>query len=243
MREAGRIVALTHAHLKPHIHPGISTSELNTLADAFIRSHDATPTFLNYGAGSADSAFPASICTSINDEVVHGIPHSQRSLHPGDLLSIDVGVTYHGWAADSGWTYPVDAISMQAQRLLELSEAALWSGIDQARAGKRLGDIAAAVQRHVESAGFTVLRELTGHGIGREMHEPPTVLNYGLAGTGLRLQAGMTLALETMVGAGGWRVVVDADGWTTRTLDGSLSAHFEHTLTITDGPAEILTLP
>ncbi len=243
MREAGRLVALTHAHLKPYIHPDISTGELDALAEAFIRSRGAEPTFLNYGAGSADVAFPASVCTSINDEAVHGIPSLQRRLHHGDLLSLDVGVTYHGWVADSGWTYPVGDIDANAQALLDACQSALWSGIDQSRAGNRLGDIAAAVQHRVETAGFTVLRELTGHGIGREMHQPPAVLNYGMAGTGMYLQAGMTLALEVAATAGGWRVRVDADGWTTRTDDGSLSAHCEHTIAITNGPALILTLP
>lgn len=243
MREAGRLVALTHAHLKPYIHPGISTGELNALAEAFIRDHGAEPAFLNYGAGSAETAFPASICTSINDEAVHGIPSFQRRLRHGDLFSLDVGVTYHGWMADSGWTYPVGVLDAKAQRLLESCQTALWSGIEQARSGNRLGDIGAAVQQSVESAGFTVLRELTGHGIGREMHQPPAVLNYGKAGVGLRLQSGMALALEVVAGAGGWRVLVDADGWTTRTADGSLSAHCEHTVAVTNGSAQILTLP
>lgn len=243
MRDAGRLVALTHLHLKPHIRPGISTGELNLLAETFIRSHGATPTFLGYGASSTGAAFPAAICTSINDEAVHGIPDPQRRLHHGDLISIDVGVTYRGWVADSGWTYPVGDIDSQAQRLLEVCESALWAGIGQARSDHRLGDLAAAVQDCVESAGYTVLRELAGHGIGREMHQPPTVLNYGNAGTGLRLQAGMTLAIEVAIGASGWRVSVDADGWTTRTADGSLSAHCEHTIAIADGPARILTLP
>ncbi len=248
MREAGRIIALTHAHLKPFIHPGISTAELNRLAEDFIRSHGATPTFLGYGRGLATGrpavdGFPAAICTSLNDEVVHGIPDPRRILHAGDLLSIDVGVTYQGWVADSGWTYPVGAISTDAQRLLDVTEAALWAGIEQTRPGNRLGDVSAAVQRCVETRGFTILRELTGHGVGREMHEPPHVLNYGSPGVGPLLRPGLTLALETMVGTGGWRVQTDADGWTVRTQDGSLSAHFEHTIALTSDGIEILTVP
>lgn len=243
MREAGRLAALTLAHLKPHIQPGISTGQLNTLAETFIRSHGALPTFLNYGADDTVAAFPACICTSINDEAVHGIPSPHRCLHPGDLISLDVGVTYNGWVADCGWTYPVGEIDAEAQRLLAVCEAALWAGIDLARTGNRLGDIGAAVEQNVEGAGFTVLRELTGHGIGREMHQPPTILNHGRAGSGLRLQVGMTLAVEVAISAGGWRVSLDADGWTTRTSDGMLSAHCEHTIAITDGPALILTLP
>lgn len=242
MQEAGRLAALTLAHLKSHIQPGVATGALNDLAESIIRSRGAEPTFLNYGAGSTGAAFPACICTSINDEAVHGIPSPQRRLHPGDLLSLDVGVTHQGWVADTGWTYPVGDIDPRAQRLIEVCESALWAGIDQARAGSRLGDIGAAVQQVVERAGFTVLRELTGHGIGREMHQLPAVLNYGNAGSGLRLQAGMTLALEVAIGAGGWRVSVDADGWTTRTADSSLSAHCEHTIAITPGPARILTI-
>lgn len=246
MRAAGRIVALTHAHLKPLIHPGISTAELNRVAEDFIRSHGAIPTFLGYGRGvaigAAANGFPAAICTSLNDEVVHGIPSPRRILHEGDLLSIDVGVTHQGWVADSGWTYPVGAISTNAQRLLDATEAALWAGIAQARPGNRLGDVSAAVQRCVETRGFTILRELTGHGVGREMHEAPHVLNYGAPGVGPLLRPGLTLALETMVGTSGWRVQTDPDGWTVRTQDGSLSAHFEHTIALTSDGAEILTI-
>jgi methionyl aminopeptidase len=242
MREAGRLAALTLAHLKPYIRPGVATGELNTLAETFIRGHGAEPTFLNYGADRAGVAFPASICASINDEAVHGIPSPQRRLHSGDLLSLDVGVTYGGWVADTACTYAVGEIEAEAQRLLRACEAALWAGIDQARAGNHLGDIGAAIQQSVEGAGCTVLRELTGHGIGREMHQAPTVLNHGRAGAGMRLQSGMTLAIEVAIGAGGWRTSTDADGWTTRTADGSLSAHCEHTIAITAGPAHILTL-
>ncbi|NUQ37252.1 MAG: type I methionyl aminopeptidase [Caldilineales bacterium] len=236
MRQAGQIVARTHQALRPHIRPGISTAELDAIALDFIRSQDATPTFLGY------RGFPASICTSINDELVHGIPSPTRHLAVGDIISIDVGATYRGWVGDSGWTYAVGPISAAAQQLLDVTEAALWAGIAQARAGNRIGDIAAAMQELVEQAGFSVVREYTSHGVGRQMHEPPSILNYGQPGTGLRLRPGMTFALEPMVQAGDWRTRVDADAWTVRTRDGSLSAHFEHTIAITTADAEILTV-
>ncbi len=235
MREAGRVVALVLEALSAHVQPGVSTADLNDIADDLIRCHGARPTFLGY------RGFPASVCISINDEVVHGVPRPDVFLKEGDIVSIDVGATYQGWVADAGRTYPVGRISRQAQALIETTRGALLAGIEQARAGRRLGDISAAIQRHVEDRRFTILRELTGHGIGREMHEEPEILNYGHPGVGLRLKPGMTLALEPMVSAGGWRIRLDNDGWTVRTLDGSLSAHFEHTIAITDGPAEILT--
>jgi len=236
MRQAGRIVARTHEILRPHIRPGISTAELDAIAADFIRSQDAIPTFLGY------RDFPASICTSINDELVHGIPHPTRVLAAGDIISIDIGATYRGWVGDSGWTYAVGAISAAAQRLLDVTEAALWAGIAQAQAGNHLGDIAAAIQDTVERQGFSVVREYTSHGVGRQMHEEPSILNYGQPGVGLRLRPGMTFALEPMVNAGDWRTRVDADAWTVRTQDGTLSAHFEHTIAITTAEAEILTV-
>lgn len=235
MREAGRIVAKVHEAMRQAVRPGVSTAELDALAEDIIRSHDAIPTFLGY------HGFPASICTSINDELVHGIPSPERVLKEGDIISIDVGATYRGWVGDSAWTYPVGAISQEAKALLEATEGALWAGIAQARADHRLGDISAAIQRYVESRGFSIIREYSGHGVGRQMHEPPKILNYGQAGTGIRLRPGMTLALEPMVAAGHWLTRVDADGWTVRTQDGSLSAHFEHTIAVTDDAPVILT--
>ncbi len=235
MREAGRIVAKVHQALGAAVRPGISTAALDTLAERIIRDHGAMPTFLGY------RGFPASICTSINDEIVHGIPSPHRILQEGDIISIDVGATYHGWVGDSAWTYPVGEISPQAQRLLQVTEEALWAGIAQARAGHRLGDISAAIQAHVESHGFSVIREYGGHGVGRAMHEPPSILNYGRPGTGMRLRPGMTFALEPMVAVGHWLTRTDADGWTVRTQDGSLSAHFEHTLAVTEDEPWVLT--
>lgn len=236
MREAGRIVARTHETLIKYIRPGVTTAELDAIAEDVIRSHDALPTFLGY------QGFPASICSSINDEIVHGIPHPKRVLHEGDIISIDVGATYRGWVGDSGWTYGVGRITPEAQQLLAVTEGALWAGIEQAQGGNRLGDISAAVQTYVESRGFAVIREYTSHGVGRQMHEEPELLNYGEPGTGIRLRPGMTLALEPMVAAGGWLTSVDDDTWTVRTHDGKLSAHFEHTIAITPGQATVLTI-
>ncbi len=235
MREAGRIVAKVHEAMREAVRPGVSTAELNAIAEEIIRSHDAIPTFLGY------RGFPASICTSINDEIVHGIPSPERFLQEGDIISIDVGATYRGWVGDSAWTYPVGEISQEARALLEATEGALWAGIEQARAGHRLGDISAAIQAHAEGRGFSIIREYSGHGVGRQMHEPPRILNYGRPGTGMRLRPGMTFALEPMVAVGHWLTRVDADGWTVRTQDGSLSAHFEHALAVTHGDPVILT--
>ena len=206
LREAGRIVARVHEAMRANVRPGVSTSELDSIAEDIIRSHDAVPTFLGY------HGFPASICTSINDELVHGIPNPRTILVEGDIISIDVGATYKGWVGDSGWTYPVGEISQQAQHLLAVTESALWEGIAAAQSGHRLGDISSAIQQYVESHGLSVVREYTGHGVGREMHEPPQILNYGKPGTGIRLRPGMTLALEPMVNCGHWLTRIDADG-------------------------------
>ncbi|NOZ49570.1 MAG: type I methionyl aminopeptidase [Chloroflexi bacterium] len=235
LRAAGRVVAKVHEAMRQNVRPGISTAELNAIAEDIIRSHGAVPTFLGY------RGYPASICTSFNDEIVHGIPSPQAILRSGDIVSIDVGATLHGWVGDSAWTYPVGSISQQAQQLLQATEGALWAGIEQAVAGKRLGDISAAVQHYAESRGFAVVREYTGHGVGRTMHEPPQVLNYGKAGTGMRLRSGLTIALEPMITAGGWLTKIDADGWTVRTADGSLSAHFEHSIALNTQKAILLT--
>ncbi len=235
LREAGRIVARVHEAMRQAIRPGVSTAELDAIAEDVIRSNNATPTFLGY------HGFPASICTSINDEIVHGIPSPDRLLKDGDIISVDVGATYHGWVGDSAWTYAVGRITPEAQRLLKTTEGALWAGIDHARANARLGDVSAAIQQYAESRGFAIVREYGGHGVGRRMHEPPQILNYGRPGTGLRLQPGLCFALEPMITAGHWLTQTDADGWTVRTRDGSLSAHFEHTLAVTTGEPMIMT--
>jgi len=237
MREAGRIVAEVHAKLQERLHPGVTTGELDALAEEIISEHRAVPSFKGY------RGFPASICASINEEVVHGIP-SHRRLREGDILSVDVGAIYQGYHGDSAWTYAIGEVSGEARRLLEVTEGALYAGIAQARAGHRFGDVAAAIQKHVESRGFAVVREYTGHGIGRHMHEDPQILHYVHPkdpNRNHRLRPGMTFALEPMVNVGTWKTAVLADGWTVVTGDGQLSAHFEHTLAITDGEAEILT--
>ena len=236
LRESGRIVARGHEAMQRAVRVGVSTAELDAIAEDIIRSNGAIPTFLGY------HGFPASICTSINDEIVHGIPSPERLLKEGDIISIDVGATYKGWVGDSAWTYPVGRISEDAQALLDATEGALWAGIEQARSGNRLGDISAAVQAYAEMRGFAIIREYTGHGVGHQMHEPPQVLNYGQPGTGIRLRPGLVFALEPMVAAGHWLTKQDDDGWTVRTQDGSLSAHFEHTLAVTPDDPMIMTI-
>jgi methionyl aminopeptidase len=243
MREAGRIVARVHEMLREMIRPGITTADLNIKADQFIRAHGAIPAFLGY-PHTGKNDFPASICTSINEEIVHGIPSRKRWLEPGDIIGIDVGAVYRGWVGDSAWTYAVGTVDDECRRLMEATEEALWAGIRQARVGKRLADISEAIETSVKRRGFAVVREYTGHGVGRKMHEEPQVLNYvpDKGGRGPRLRAGMTFALEPMVNAGTWRTRTLADGWTVVTADGKRSAHFEHTLAVTDGEPEILTV-
>ena len=219
---------------------GITTKELDGFAEEFIRSQNAEPAFKGYGADRRN-LYPASICTSINDEVVHGIP-SGRTLREGDIIAVDVGVKKQEFYGDGAWTFQIGNISEEKLLLMRVAEDSLYKGIGQARAGNRVHDISAAVQRHVEAAGFSVVRDLVGHGVGRYLHEDPAVPNYGKAGTGMLLQSGMTIAIEPMVNAGAYDVKVDNDGWTVRTSDGSSSAHFEHTILITDHEPEILTM-
>ncbi|GAB4567205.1 MAG: type I methionyl aminopeptidase [Anaerolineae bacterium] len=243
MRKAGRIVAEVHELMKRMIRPGVSTAELDAAAEDLIRRRNAIPAFKGYPHTGVND-FPATICASINEELVHGIPSPTRVLREGDIISIDVGAVYEGYYGDSAWTYPVGKISEEAQRLLEATEGALFAGIEAARAGHRLREVSAAIQRYVEERGFSVVREYTGHGIGRQMHEPPQILNYvnPLDGDGrLEMRPGLTMALEPMVNAGGWQTRVLSDRWTVVTADGSLSAHFEHTIAVTDGEPEILT--
>jgi methionyl aminopeptidase len=217
-----------------HVRPGVTTAELDGLADEFIRSHGGVPTFKGY------RGYPAATCISPNSMVVHGIP-GRHALQEGDIVSFDVGVTLDGFVADSAYTFGVGEISDEAQRLLDACQAALAAGIEQARAGNRVGDISAAVQRATEDAGFSVVRSLVGHGVGRSMHEEPQIPNFGIPGRGPLLQDGMTLAIEPMITAGGPHIVLADDEWSISTADGSLSAHFEHTVAVTaDGP-RILT--
>ena len=236
MRRAGQVVALTLQRLAQAARPGVTTGELDRIAEATIRSFGATASFYNlYG-------YPAHICASVNDEVVHGIP-GDRALKEGDIISFDVGATVEEMIADGALTVGVGPISPEAERLLRVTREALRLGLKQARAGKRVRDVAQAVQRHVESHGYSVVRQLVGHGVGRAMHEAPQVPNFVDAGAPGReaLVPGMTLAIEPMVNQGGAEVVQDRDGWTYRTQDGSLSAHFEHTVVVMDQGCEILT--
>ena len=243
MREAGRIVARVHEAMREMIKPGVTTAQLNAKAEAIIRAHNAIPTFLGY-PHTGRNDFPASICASINEELVHGIPSPKRWLEPGDIISIDVGATYKGWVGDSAWTYPVGDVDEESLRLLEATEGSLWAGIAAARAGNHLVDISRAVEAYVVQRGFSVVREYTGHGVGRRMHEDPQVLNYvpAGAGNGPRLKPGMTFALEPMVNVGVWQTKALADGWTVVTADGKRSAHFEHSIALTEGEPEILTV-
>ncbi len=234
MREAGRIVALTHQELKKHIKPGITTLELDQIAEDFIRSQGAIPSFKGY------NGFPGSICASVNEELVHGIP-GPRVLKDGDIISIDIGAMYNGYHGDSAWTYPVGKISDAAQHLLTVTEQALYEGLAQAKPGNRLSDISHAIQTYVEKHGYSVVREYVGHGIGQNLHEDPPVPNYGLPNRGPLLKKGMTLAIEPMVNQGKRDVRVLSNNWTVVTMDNSLCAHFEHTIVITDNGFEILT--
>lgn len=231
---AGEIVAETIAHVGRHIEPGITTAELDRIGEEFIRSHGGVPTSKGY------RGFPAALCISPNDMVVHGIPGSY-TVREGDLISIDIGITLDGLVADSAYTFPVGEIDARAQRLLAVGKEGLDAGIERARLGNRVGDISAAVQQVVEEAGFSVVRTLVGHGVGRFYHEDPQIPNFGFPGHGERLREGMTIAIEPMITAGAPDVYVHADGWSISTDDGSLAAHFEHTVAITgDGP-RILT--
>jgi len=236
IRENGRIIGLTLSYLKEKIRPGIKTIELDKFAEEFIVKRNAIPAFKGY------HGYPGNICTSINDEVVHGIP-GERVLKEGEIISVDIGVLKNGFYADGAWTFPIGEISDQTKRLLEVTLKSLEAGISQALTGNRLGDISYAVQSLAEKNGYSVVRDLTGHGIGRQMHEDPPVPNFGSPGTGLLLKEGMILAIEPMVNAGGYEIKTLEDNWTVVTLDGSLSAHFEHTIAVTQDGPEILTLP
>jgi methionyl aminopeptidase len=235
MREAGRLVGEVLTELAAAVAPGVSTADLDELAEKRIRQAGATPAFKGY------HGYPATICASINDEVIHGIPSGRRVLNEGDIISIDVGASLDGYFGDSALTLPVGQISEPAASLLRVTEEALYKAIDEAKAGRRVSDIGHAVQKHVEAYGYSVVREFVGHGIGQKMHEEPQIPNYGEPGHGPRLAEGMVLAIEPMVNAGTAAVKVLADGWTAVTRDKSLSAHFEHTVAVTAGDPWILT--
>jgi methionyl aminopeptidase len=239
LREAGRINARALDAVRQLIRPGVTTAELDAAAENVIRKHGATPTFKGY---PGPYPYPASICVSINEQLVHGIP-GKRKLQAGDIVSIDCGSTFEGFVGDSAITVGVGEIPPLAQRLIEVTEQALYEGIRQMRSGNRVGDVSAAIQTFVENAGFNVTREYTGHGVGRQMHEGPQVPNYGIAGRGQVLRQGMTIALEPMVLVGTSQTRVLPDQWTVVSADGSLTAHWEHSVAITEGDALILTLP
>ncbi|MBP8975809.1 MAG: type I methionyl aminopeptidase [Bacteroidetes bacterium] len=239
MRESNRIVADVLKLIGSMLQPGITTMELDRVAEDYIRSNGGEPAFKGYGWDKRN-LFPATLCTSINEEVVHGIP-SHRELQEGDLLSIDVGVKKNGYYGDGAWSFPIGRVTEEKQRLLTVTREALEKGIEQARVGKKLHDISATIQQYVEANGFSVVRDLVGHGIGAQLHEDPSVPNYGKPGTGPELKNGMTLAIEPMVNSGTWKVNILSDGWTVITADRSPSAHFEHTIAIINGKAEILT--
>jgi methionyl aminopeptidase len=234
MRKAGRIVAETHRLLANSIQPGITTKELDKIAEDYIQAQGAVPSFKGY------NGFPGSICASVNDELVHGIP-GQRKLSEGDIISIDIGAQYQGYHGDSAWTYPVGKISETAQKLLDVTERSLYAGLEIAKPDVRLYTISHAIQKCIEDEGFSVVREYVGHGIGSSLHEEPQIPNYGVPERGPRLRQGMVLAIEPMVNVGERFVKTLEDNWTVVTIDGSICSHFEHTIAITADGFEILT--
>lgn len=240
MRRANQLVGKTLGELAKHIKPGVTTLQLDKIADEFIRDHGAVPTFKNF-PNPYGAPFPASICTSVNDAVVHGVPSDEDVLKDGDIVSIDCGTLLDGFNGDSAYTFCVGEVSDEVKKLLKTTREALYLGIENAVAGRHVGDISCAVQDHCEKEGYGVVRELTGHGIGREMHEDPQVPNYGRRGNGILLKAGMCIAIEPMITMGNRSIYMMPDCWTIRTRDGKPAAHFEHTIAIRQGKAEILS--
>ena len=236
MKEACIISAGALQTVAKAVEPGVSTAELDRLAEEYIRSKGAVPNFKNY------QGYPATACISINNEVIHGIPSKQRILKEGDIVSVDLGAMYEGYHGDNAATFAVGDVSPEAKRLMDVTRESLYEGINAARPGGRIGDISHAVQSYVEANGFSVVRQFVGHGVGTKLHEDPEVPNFSKAGHGFRLMPGMTLAIEPMVNAGDYQVRVLKDGWTTVTSDGSLSAHFEHTVVITEDGPKIMTV-
>lgn len=236
MREAGKILADVHDKLEEIIAPGISTLDIDRKGEELIRKAGCIPSFLNY------EGYPASICVSVNDEVVHGIPTDSRKLQEGDIVSLDAGVIYEGYHSDAARTYGVGTISEESKRLIEITRLSFYEGIKNAYAGNHLHDISASIQKFVEKNGFSVVRDLVGHGVGAQLHEEPQIPNYKPVGRGPKLRPGMTLAVEPMVNAGDWKIWILEDDWTVVTRDGSKSAHYENTILITEGEPEILSL-
>ncbi len=236
MREAGRILAAVHEELGQAIRPGISTLEIDQLGEKLIRGYGCIPSFKDY------NGYPASICVSVNDEVVHGIPHKDRILKDGDIVSLDAGVIWHGYHSDAARTHAVGVVRPEAERLIRVTRESFFEGIRYAKAGNHLNDISSAVQAYAQRFGYGVVRDLVGHGIGSHLHEDPEVPNFAQKRRGIRLQAGMTLAVEPMINMGSAAVAWLDDDWTVVTMDGSLSAHYENTILITEGEPEILSL-
>ncbi len=234
MRESNRLVGMTHGELSKHICPGVTTLQLDKIANEFIRDHGAIPSFLGYGG------FPNSICTSVNEHVVHGIPNN-TPLEEGDIISVDCGIVKNGYNGDSAYTFCVGEVAEEIKELLRVTRKSLYLGIEQAKEGNRIGDIGNAIQTYCEKLGYSVVRELVGHGIGRDMHEAPEVPNYGRRGTGPLIKDGMCIAIEPMINMGSKNVVFEKDGWTVRTKDRKPSAHFEHTIAVRNGKADILS--
>ena len=240
MRQANQLVGKTLGELAKHIKPGVTTLQLDKVADEFIRDHGAIPTFKGF-PNPYGGPFPASICTSVNDAVVHGVPNAETVLKEGDIISIDCGTLLNGFNGDSAYTFCVGEVTDEVRHLLKTTKESLYLGIEAAQAGRHLGDISAAVQDYCEAHKYGIVRELTGHGIGREMHEDPPVPNYGRRGNGVMLKAGMCIAIEPMITMGKRDIWLDKDRWTIRTRDGMPAAHFEHTICIRKGQAEILS--
>lgn len=247
LRESGRIVAEAFEHIRGHVVPGVTTGELDRICEEFIRANRAIPVYKGYGGrtgrtdGESRRPFPAAICVAIDSVICHGIPSPNRELREGEIVGIDIGLSYRGWIGDSCKTLAVGSIDSETQRLLNVTGLCLVRGIEEAQPGARVGDIGAAIQQKAEAEGFSVVRELSGHGVGRSLHEEPTVLHYGVSGTGFELRPGMVFTIEPMINAGGPAARLLEDGWTVCTVDGAKSAQFEHTIAVTAHGPEILT--
>ncbi|MCL4145494.1 UNVERIFIED_CONTAM: hypothetical protein GTU68_060863 [Idotea baltica] len=241
IKESSLLVGKTLGEVRKHVAPGVSTWELDKIAEEFIRDHGGVPAFKDYQPSFGDSPFPGTLCTSVNDVVVHGMPSQKQILENGDIISIDCGVLMNEYYGDSAYTFAVGEISAKKRRLMQVTKESLYKGIEKAVAGNRLGDISNAIQRHVETFGYTVVREMVGHGLGKSLHEPPEVPNYGKKRSGLRLEEGMVLAIEPMINMGRRFIKVADDGWTILATDRKPSAHYEHSIVIRKNKAEILT--
>ena len=235
LKEAGRIVALCHEEMKKQVRPGISTWDLNEICEKIILANGATPSFKGYGG------FPSAVCASVNEVVVHGFPSKKRILKSGDIIAIDIGACYKGYHGDSAWTYAVGTISEANKKLMQVTHDALFKGLEQVREGAHLGDVSAAIGSYVDSFGYGIVEEFTGHGVGKKLHEDPQIFNFGTPGTGPILKEGMVLAIEPMVNAGTKNVRILSDGWTTVTKDKSNSAHYDHTIVVRKNGYEIMT--